>query len=238
MNSIRTRIARAPLSLDTAVGVRKRIFTRVVLALSLVGAATMALATPAGAQATAPGFTAAAEPAMVGTGTGLSGAYYDSLNFVDLRVIRTDPTVDFDWSVFPPDPSMSRTSFSVRWTGYVEAQFSEMYVFCAKTDDGVRLWVNNRSIVDHWHGQPATERCGKIELTAGVRYPVAMEYFQGGGPAMAQLRWQSASTLKQIIPMTQLYGPCPVDDDAAAYKMSVQAAEPPWWHCLHTALAR
>ena len=174
---------------------------------------------------------------IVGTGTGLSGAYYDSPNFVDLRVICTDPTVDFDWSVFPPDPSMSRTDFSVRWTGHVEAQFSEMYVFCPRTDDGVRLWVNNMSIVNHWQGQPATERCGKIELTAGVRYPIAMEYFQARGPAVAQLRWQSASTPKQIIPMTQLYGPCPVDDDAAGYKMSVEA-EPPWWHCLHTAPVR
>ena len=56
MNSIRIRNARVSRPLTTAVGVRKRTFTRVVLALSLVGAATMALTTPAAVpQATVPG---------------------------------------------------------------------------------------------------------------------------------------------------------------------------------------
>ena len=44
--------------------------------------------------------------ASVGTGTGLRGEYYDKPNFKELVLVRTDPTIDFDWGRGSPAPGI------------------------------------------------------------------------------------------------------------------------------------
>ena len=41
------------------------------------------------------------------------------------------------------DRASASDTFSVRWTGQVQPQFTETYTFYTQSDDGVRLWVNN-----------------------------------------------------------------------------------------------
>jgi uncharacterized protein (DUF1800 family) len=93
----------------------------------------------------------------------------------------------------------------VRWTGQVLPQFPETYFFDVKTDDGVKLWVNDQLLVDHWGAQSASDRIGSIALQAGVRYNIVMEYLNLGGSAQAHLYWYSASQPKQVIPSNRLY---------------------------------
>jgi len=57
---------------------------------------------------------------------------------------------------------MGADTFSVRWTGYVVPNYSQAHTFYARTDDGVRVWVNNVQIIDNWRVQAATERFGTI----------------------------------------------------------------------------
>jgi len=146
----------------------------------------------------------------VGNGTGLTGAYYSNdaaaSPFTGSPTLtRIDATVNFDWGSGSPDPSISADQFTVRWTGDVQPLFSETYIFYTRTDDGVRLWVNDQLLVDQWHDQGATEWSGTIAMSARQRYPITMEYYENGGLAVAQLSWSSPSTGKQIIPATQLY---------------------------------
>ena len=119
--------------------------------------------------------------------------------------MRIDPNVDFDWGGGSPDASISQDAFSVVWSGWVQAQFSEPYTFYTTTDDGVRLWVNNQQIINKWQDQGPTEWSGTINLTAGKRYPIEMAYFENAGGAEAHLSWSSPSTVKAIIPQSQLY---------------------------------
>ncbi|MBV8880790.1 MAG: hypothetical protein JO332_12540, partial [Planctomycetaceae bacterium] len=140
-----------------------------------------------------------------GAGSGLSGAYYDNIDLTNLKLTRTDPTVDFDFGSGSPDPSIGADSFSVRWTGQVQAAASETYTFYTTTDDGVRLWINNVLIIDHWVDQGPTEWSGTIALQAGQRYDLRMEYYENGGGATARLSWSSPSTPKQIIPANRLF---------------------------------
>ena len=64
---------------------------------------------------------------------------------------RTDATVDFAWpSLSSPDPSVDSETFSVRWTGQVQALYSEMYTFYVRADEGVRLWIDGQLVIDHW----------------------------------------------------------------------------------------
>jgi hypothetical protein len=141
----------------------------------------------------------------VGTGTGLHGDYFDNADLSAPKLSRTDATVNFDWGSGSPDPSMGADSFSVRWTGQVQAQFGETYTFYTTSDDGVRLWVNGVPLVNNWTDHAPTENSGTIALAAGQKVDVKMEYYENGGGAVAKLLWSSPSTPKQVVPMSQLY---------------------------------
>lgn len=140
-----------------------------------------------------------------GPTTGLLAQYYDNMDLTNLKLTRVDPTVDFDWVGGSPDPTIGADTFSIRWSGQVQPQFSETYTFYTRTDDGVRLWVNNALIVDKWINQSPTEWSGTIALTAGQRYDLRMEFFENGGGATARLSWSSPGTAKQVIPQARLF---------------------------------
>jgi hypothetical protein len=144
-----------------------------------------------------------------GTGTGLKGEYYDNMDLTTLKVTRTDSAVNFNWGSGSPDPSVAVDTYSVRWTGKVEAPATETVTFYTRTDDGVRLWVNNVLIIDKWINQGATEWSGSIALTGGQKYDIKMEYYENTGGAVAELRWSSPTITKAIIPKDRLYPATP-----------------------------
>ncbi len=138
------------------------------------------------------------------SGTGLTAEYFDSADLKNLKLTRIDGNVEFDWDA-PPDPALKIDKFSIRWTGEILPQFSETYTFSTITDDGARLWVDGRLLVDHWVNQGPTEWTGQIALKAGQKVAIKMEYFQGGGGASAKLMWSSPSTPKSIVPKIALF---------------------------------
>ncbi|MBI3855857.1 MAG: VCBS repeat-containing protein [Planctomycetes bacterium] len=142
---------------------------------------------------------------VVGNGSGLTGDYFDNADFTVQKLSRTDATVNFDWGTGGPDPSVAADGFSVRWTGQVQAQFSETYTFYTVSDDGVRLWVNGALVINNWTDHAPTENSGTIPLTAGQKYDLKMEFYENGGGATAKLLWSGPSTAKQTLPQTQLY---------------------------------
>ena len=153
-------------------------------------------------------------PSATPTGTGLTGQYFtnasatysSSANFnpANLVLTRLDPSIDFVWGS-TTNPIPNNGYYCVRWTGQVEPQYSETYYFDTKSDDGVKLWVNDQLIIDKWLLQSATDWVGSISLQGGVRYNIKLEYFQGPGGAEAHLSWYSPSQPKQIIPASRLY---------------------------------
>ncbi len=111
-----------------------------------------------------------------GTGTGLAGDYYSSRSHPSPSLgwptfSRVDPIVDFDWSTNAPDPRISRDNFTIRWTGEVQPFASGTYTFHTRTDDGVRLWVDGRLLIDKWIAQAATEWSNSIVLSR--RHPLS-----------------------------------------------------------------
>lgn len=146
---------------------------------------------------------------MVGHGTGLLGQYYantfPSNPFIGSPLVRTDAFINFNWNTVSPDPSIPTINYTVRWTGMIQPLFSETYTFYTTTDDGVRLWVNNQLVVDHWSPEAPTTWSGSINLQAFQHYVIEMDYFQAQGGAVAELQWSSPSTALAVIPQSQLY---------------------------------
>ncbi|HWD91080.1 MAG TPA: DUF1800 family protein [Verrucomicrobiae bacterium] len=153
-------------------------------------------------------------PSPTATGLGLTGNYYTNANLnyasatnfnsTNWFLTRIDPAIDFTWTN-GTSPSLSNGVYCVRWTGQIEPQYSETYVFDTVSDDGVKLWVNDQLLIDKWQNQSGSEWTNAIALQANTRYDIKLEYLQTGGKAQAHLSWYSPSQSKQIIPSNRLY---------------------------------
>jgi glucose/arabinose dehydrogenase/PKD repeat protein len=123
-----------------------------------------------------------------------TGTYFDNTNLSGAPVVtREDPKIDFLWQGDAPDPALPPDGFSARWT---KTQYfaAGRYRFTTVADDGVRLYVDNRLVIDEWHPQPGTPHEFVADLGAG-NHTLRMEYFEGGGAAIARLFWDA--TLEQ-----------------------------------------
>jgi DNA-binding beta-propeller fold protein YncE len=156
-----------------------------------------------------PSNQAATAPLSGGGGTGLVGRYHNNMDFTAFVLSRTDATVNFNWGTGSPDPALGADTFSVRWTGRIQALYAETHTFYTESDDGVRLWVNGQSIIDNWTDHSPTENSGTIALAAGQKVDIRMDFYENGGGAVARLSWASASMPKQVVPQGQLFPPDP-----------------------------
>lgn len=138
------------------------------------------------------------------SGTGLQGQYYQGKSFSNLKQTRTDANVNFDWKRDAPDASLQSDDFSVRWTGQIWSKHSENYTFYTRSDDGVRLWVDGKIVIDHWTDHSVTEDQGSIALAAGQPHDIKLEYYENSGDAVIELLWSSSSQTKEVIPQSQL----------------------------------
>jgi hypothetical protein len=142
------------------------------------------------------------------TGSGLQGEYFDDPYLTELVLTRLDAIVNFDWSTNAPVTLMGADTFSVRWSGQIEAKYTETYTIYTQADDGVRVWMNGQQLINDWTNHAtAVENSRTIALVAGQRYNIVMESFENTGGASATLLWSSPSQAKQIIPKEQLYPP-------------------------------
>ncbi len=151
-----------------------------------------------------PAALAANLPVRFAAGTGLTGFYFNNREGNGgAALVRTDATVDFDWNSQPPADNVNREELFVRWEGFVEAPVTGDYTFWTRSDDGVRLWLNGKPLVDSWVDRGASDdRTDAVPLKAGQRVPIKMEFYQGGGGAEARLHWEYSGTT-MVESMTQ-----------------------------------
>jgi hypothetical protein len=136
---------------------------------------------------------------------GLKGEYFPNMTLSgNPGRTRIDPEINFSWDqgeVFPGTSDLC----SIRWSGQVEAPSSEPYTFYVATDDGARLWVDGKLVIDAWWDQAIAEYASAaIPLEAGRPYKIRLEWYDNTWNASCQLRWSSPSTPKQIIPSDRL----------------------------------
>ncbi|MCE9630049.1 MAG: cellulose binding domain-containing protein [Planctomycetia bacterium] len=149
-------------------------------------------------------------------GEGLTGQYFDNADFTTLKATRVDASIDFNWGTSTPATGVANTTYSVRWSGAVVPQFSELYTFTVTADDGVRLWVDDQLIITNWVNQSAKAVSGRIALRAGEATPIRLEYYQNTGSASAKLEWASPSTPIEGIPQQRLNAVATADNRGTA----------------------
>lgn len=132
-----------------------------------------------------------------GTEDGLRGEYYSDNQLGTLAEVRQDAEINFQQDNSPAEPN--RNAFSVRWTGTITAPSTGKYTFYTFSDDGVRLWVNNKQLINNWKPNPGVEDSGSIQLEADKPVPIRMESYNEAGPWTSRLMWEGPELEKQII---------------------------------------
>jgi hypothetical protein len=112
----------------------------------------------------------------------------------------SQPEQQYAIYIGPTAPPASIDQFSVRWTGKLRAPRTGDYVFSTLSNDGVRLTINETSVINNWTQHSATEDKGTISLQAGKLYDFKLEYYQAGGNAVMKLAWQPPRSARIGIP--------------------------------------
>jgi len=140
-----------------------------------------------------------------GNGDGLTANYFNGMNFETPVYSRKDATINFGWGNGSPDASVNADQFSARWTGQIQPKYSETYTFIVNSDNGRRLWINNQLVIDKWIDDWNIDYSGTINLVAGQKYDIRLEYFENNGGAGCKLEWSSFSQVREVVPQSQLY---------------------------------
>jgi YVTN family beta-propeller protein len=136
-------------------------------------------------------------------GTGLVGNYFNNTTLSGTAVLVRTEDINFNWGTGSPGSGVNTNNFSVRWTGKVAPGASGNYRFQTNSDDGVRVWVNGVLVINNWTDHsPTNNSSGNVNLSAGQRYAIVVEYYEKGGGAVMRLRWR--------LPGTTSYVPIPV----------------------------
>jgi len=128
-----------------------------------------------------------------GVGPGLQGEYFNNPDLRGAPVkTRVDSIVNFTWTGQPDVgfPGIGPDNFSVRWTGKLVAPVTGHYQLAFTADDGCRLYLDDKKIIDHWVPGSAHAETADVDLVAGQSYALRAEYFQLRGDAVAKLAWQ------------------------------------------------
>ncbi len=121
---------------------------------------------------------------------GITAEFYNGQHFDTLVTTRIEKDLDFDWNDGKSRPEgIHQHYYSIRFSGEILAEQSGEYSFVTTSNDGIRVWVDNRLIIDNWTDHGVTVNMGKIMLEKGMRYSIKMEYYQTLGVAITKLAW-------------------------------------------------
>jgi beta-glucosidase len=122
---------------------------------------------------------------------GLRGEFFSNRELSGTPALsRIDRRINFIWGESAPGGGLSADDFSARWTGKVRIESDGEYEFIVKGDDGYRLYVDNRLVIDNWQDQAATMKTAALALKAGMMPDIKLEYYEHGGGAEISLGWR------------------------------------------------
>lgn len=136
-------------------------------------------------------------------GDGLRGQYFGG-EFAEPLLERVDRQLNFEWADGPPFEKGPVDNFSARWSGELMAREAGVYTLALNVDDGARLWVDGRLVVDQWQDHIG-EDSAEVRLPAMRRVAIKVEYREAGGSARLKLLWSSARLHRQIVPQDNLF---------------------------------
>ncbi|MGK0200197.1 MAG: hypothetical protein ACI91J_003487 [Yoonia sp.] len=141
------------------------------------------------------------------SGSGLLGTYFERTNLDGPNRTRVDQDVYFNWKTGSPFKGWRDEHFSVRWTGTFEVPHTGDHRFFTESDDGVRLTINGKQLINNWSEHAVTEDKTKVQLEAGKRHEIQIEYYESTGDSIVQVQWEGPEHKRQNLGTLELFPP-------------------------------
>jgi hypothetical protein len=119
---------------------------------------------------------------------------------------RVDKTIEFR-STGPTFPGTKLDNhFAIRWTGVIKVPQDGEYTFFLESDDGSRLLIDGKLVVDNGGLHEMQEQSGKVELKAG-EHKLRIDYYENenDGGAGCVLSWKSKDLARAVVPESALF---------------------------------
>lgn len=121
---------------------------------------------------------------------GLKGEYFTNKDLSGPpALVRIDKQINFEWAMGSPDSTIPPEHFSARWTGKLVPTTSGTYTIGASTDDGLRLSIDGKLLIESWFDRGATLDVVTLRLESGRQYDIRIEYYENEGWAYASFVW-------------------------------------------------
>ena len=116
---------------------------------------------------------------------------------------KVDKTIDVNVGMDKWPGTDLDEHFFIRWTGKIKIPKDGKYKFFVESDDGSRLYVNDKQVVTNGGLHGMHEQSGEIELKAG-EYDIKIEMFENEGEAGCKLSWEGPGVAKEVVPASAL----------------------------------
>ena len=125
-----------------------------------------------------------------------------------LKDFYTVSQVDLDWGDSAPGADVPADRFSAVFEGKLVAdqpgtQDYNLYLNTG-ADEGVRLYVGGKKVIDTWNDPTSRELSTTVSLTEDEAQDIRLEYKEGTGDAQLKLEWEADGVPRQVIPTENL----------------------------------
>jgi len=115
----------------------------------------------------------------------------------DLR--RVDRQINYEQTAETFPGTDMADHFYARWSGRIKIPRDGKYTFFTESDDGSRLWIDGKVVVDNGGLHAMEEKSGEVDLKAG-EHDLKVELFENDGDVGCKLSWEAPNAAKEILP--------------------------------------
>lgn len=136
---------------------------------------------------------------------GLKYAYYEGAwkkipDFSTLTALKTGILK----SLNPSDIKGRLNQFALLIDGFLEVPEDGLYTFYLSSDDGCRLYIDDREVVDNDGSHSAITKSGNAALKKGI-HKIRFEYFEDFDGELIKLEWEKEGMSRGEIPFSNYY---------------------------------
>ena len=138
-----------------------------------------------------------------------AGYFADDVNWF---ASQTPSTTSIQVGLISEPASDDGSDFSYQWLGYFRPTTSQTYTFYLSSDDASYMWIaanaisgftTSNAVVNNGGLHGVVEQSGNIALSAGVYYPIRIQFGERGGGDVCTFSF-STSTISKTTDTTGL----------------------------------
>jgi hypothetical protein len=95
-------------------------------------------------------------------------------------------------------------SFALQFSGFIQIDKPGKYTFYTQSDDGSKLYIDGKEVVNNDGNHGVQEETGSVELTAG-KHTIRVDYYNNGGGFWLDAFYKGPGVTKQLIPADKLF---------------------------------